>query len=407
MKGNTTDQVGFVRLKMFNFLMYGAIGVYSTFFALYLKNIGMSNIEIGALLSGGPVVSLIANPIWAYWSDRLQNNRLILIIASIGAFVIMQGIFMMQSESLIYAAMLGFFLFQSPLFIQSNSLVLSVIEGTAYKFGSFRQWGSLGWAICAAAAGPIIGRIGIGQLWIIFDVIMVLSILFAFFLPRGKGSRKQEKKFSNDGYRRVFMNRQFLALLLIGVFVSVPNIINQTFVGLHIKDLGGSDSAVGWSIFATAILEAPVFLLLDRYLKNDTRSMIAWMAVVSLLYSARWLLMSMTDSPVGIIGIQLMHCVTFGAYYYIGTRLTTRLIPHEYLSTGQAVYGLSWSGASGIIAGTLGGWMFQELGTRILYQISAGVTLVGMFAFLLMFKMVKTSSSRAGSSPSAAHITED
>ncbi|GIP20793.1 MFS transporter [Paenibacillus sp. J22TS3] len=404
MSGDTVHQAGFVKLKTFNFLMYGAIGIYSTFFALYLKHIGLTTIEIGALLSGGPVVSLIANPIWAYWSDRLNNNRLILIIASIGAFAVMQGIFLIQSESLIYGAMLVFFIFQSPLFIQSNSLILSVIAGTGYKFGSFRQWGSLGWAVSAAAAGPVIGKIGIGQLWIIFDVVMILSILFAFTLPRGSGSRKQDT-FSNAGYRRVFMNPQFLALLLIGILVSVPNIINQTFVGLHIKDLGGSDSAVGWSIFATAILEAPVFLLLDRYLKNDTKPMVVWMAVVSLLYSVRWLLMSLTDSPLGIIAIQLMHCVTFGAYYYIGTRLTTRLIPHEYLSTGQAVYGLSWSGASGIIAGTLGGWMFQELGTRTLYQISAGVTLLGMVAFLVMFKMIKTPSSSA--SAQAFSISED
>ncbi|WP_212977769.1 hypothetical protein [Paenibacillus azoreducens] len=67
--------------------------------------------------------------------------------------------------------------------------------------------------------------------------------------------------------------------------------------------MGGSDTVVGWSAFATAILEVPVFLLLDRYLKKNSRTMLTWLTVICLLFSARWLLMSVAVSAIQVIFI--------------------------------------------------------------------------------------------------------
>ncbi|MBB6672726.1 MFS transporter [Cohnella nanjingensis] len=390
--GEHTVQPSTVRiLQIFNFVMYGALAVYSTFFAIYLRDLGWSNVEIGALLAGGPVVALVANPIWGYWADRLRDNRRILVIALIGNFAVMQIVFSLREEALIYAGMLVFFLFQSPLFTQSSSLVLNVIDGTRHKFGAFRLWGSLGWALTAAAAGPLIGKLGIGRLWIVFDAMILIAIVSAFFLPRGGAKVAKAAKpsaFAGGKLSQVLMNRPFLLLLGLGVLVSVPNSFNQTFIGIYIQDLGGSASIVGWSTFATTILEAPVYLLLDRYMPGRMRHMIACLATVSALYALRWLLMGVADTAWSIIWIQLLHCVTFGGYYYIGTQLTVRLIPAAYRSTGQAVYALSWGGVSGIIAGVAGGWMFEHLGPHALYRISAGVALLGAIGFLLMMRSV-------------------
>lgn len=380
----------YLMLKVFNFVLYGALAIFGTFFALYLRNLGVSNIAIGAILAGGPVVSLIANPFWAYWADRLRNNRLILIITLTAALIVMQFVFLTHNEPVIYGTLLAFFLFQSPLYTQSNSLILNSIQGTGLKFGAFRLWGSLGWALSAAAFGPVIGWIGINRLWIVFDAMMLLALVFAFLLPTG-GEGKRKDVFSNSGYRQVFVNRPFMLLVLIGILVSVPNSVNNTFVAIYISDLGGSASIVGWSIFATAILEAPVFLLLDRFLKPSPHKMIAWMVLVSGLYSLRWLLMSSVETAGGIVWIQLMHCVTFGAYYYIGTQLTSLLVPDSFRSTGQAVYGLTWGGISGVIAGLAGGWMFEYLGPVTLYRISSLVTLMGAFGFLFMLGLTRKS----------------
>lgn len=370
-------------LKVFNFVLYGALAIYSTFFALYLKDIGFSNVQIGLLVAGGPLIGLVANPFWAYCADRFRNNKRILIICLIGNFSCMQFVFMTESYTLIYCLMLFYFTFQSPLFTQSNSLILNVIEGTPRKFGEFRAWGSLGWALIAVIAGPIIGWLGIGKLWIVFDVMLLFAIFFTFLMPRGN-ERAQKVKFTNKGYFMVFRNKYFLIFVCLGVLISIPNSINTTFLSIYIKGLGGSDTVVGWSAFATAILEVPVFLLLDRYLKKNSRTMLSWLTVICLLFSVRWLLMSVAVSAIQVIFIQLLHSITFGGYYYIGTQLTSHLVPGEYRSSGQAVYGLTWGGISGIVAGILGGWMFENLGASVLYRICFGITICGFIGFFLL-----------------------
>lgn len=375
-------------VKLFNFFLYGSISILLSFFPLYFQSAGFNKMAIGMLMAGGPFVSIFANPFWGYWSDRLQNIRRILVIMLIGNLIIVQFVFQFDSMVWAFIAMLCFFLFQTPLFSQSNSLILNTIEGTSYKFGSFRLWGSLGWALLAVAVSPLIDCIGIDNLWIVYSAMLFLTILFTIKLPTGK--LEGTKKIAKGGYgRALFGNKYFLVFVLLGVLISVPNSMNQTFNSLYIDQLGGSVVLIGWAAFLTAIFEVPVFLLFDRYLKRNIPVMIGCLIVVSLLFVLRWYLMSIAVSPVQIIFIQMLHSISFGGYYYIGTTLTAELIPVELRASGQAVYALTWGGISGIIAGFFGGWLFGTLGPQVMYQVSTGIALFGAVGFSLLWIWIR------------------
>ena len=162
------------------------MGLFQYYFAflLYFQAVGFSTVVSGMLMAGGPFVSIFANPFWGYWSDRLQNIRRILIIMLIGNLIVIQFVFQLNSLTLVFIAMVFFFTFQTPLFSQSNSLILNAIEGTPFKFGAFRLWGSLGWALMAVAAGPLIGLIGITNLGIIYSLLLLLTLAISIKLPR-------------------------------------------------------------------------------------------------------------------------------------------------------------------------------------------------------------------------------
>ncbi|MBD2871306.1 MFS transporter [Paenibacillus arenilitoris] len=376
-------------VKAFNFFVYGSIAVYSTFFALYLQSVGMTTLEIGALMAGGPVVSIFANPLWGYLSDRFRNVRLILIVMLAGSMLAMQVVFLFQSYTVIYACMLFFFFFQMPLFSQSNSLILNSIEGTKHKFGAFRLFGSLGWALMAVAAGPVIGQIGIKRLWLVYTVMMLITLAFAFTLPRGES--KGTSSAGKVRYRSMFANRSFLLFLIVGLVISIPNSMNTTFISLYITELGGHASLIGWSAFWSSIFEIPVFLLLDRYLKKNATTMTLCVVVISALFSLRWFLMSAAAGPEQIIFIQVLHCLTFGGYYYIGTQLTVLLVPAEFRASGQAVYALTWGGLSGIAAGVLGGWLFEQAGPDAMYRVGGFLAAAGIAGFSLLYAHLRRS----------------
>ncbi|MCZ8515187.1 MFS transporter [Paenibacillus filicis] len=372
----------FGAMKSFNFFVYGTIAIYSTFFPIYLQSIGVSKLEIGMLLAGGPFIAVLSNSFWGYWSDRWNNIRRVLIILLIGNGIVMQTVFFVHSQANLLGLMLAFFFFQSPLFSQSNSYILDAVEPAGRRFGEFRLWGSLGWAIMAVSAGPVLAGLGIGKLWVVYGSMMLVSIALACNLPRA--DRRQQEAGRRGNYLTIFRNKRFIAFLIIGVLISIPNGMNNTFVSIYISDLGGKEGLIGLSAFLTSIFEIPVFLLFDRLLPRNQRTMIACLIVVSLLYALRWSLMSLATGPYEIIAIQILHCVTFGGYYYIGTQLTSSLIPWRYKASGQALYALSWGGLSGIVAGVAGGWAFQHLGAAATYRIGAAFALLGGAGFAAM-----------------------
>lgn len=165
--------------------------------------------------------------------------------------------------------------------------------------------------------------------------------------------------------------------------------MNQTFSSLYIDELGGTVILVGWSTFLTAIFEVPVFLLLDKYLKRTIPNMIGCLVIVSSLFVLRWFLMSLATSPLHIIFIQMLHSVSFGGYFYIGTTLTAQMVPVEFRASGQAIYALTWGGISGIIAGFIGGWLFENLGGQMMYQVSTLIASIGVVGFFLLWLGVR------------------
>lgn len=371
-------------INAFNFFLYGSIGILLTFFPVYFESIGLSEVLIGLIMAGGPFVSIIANPFWGYWSDRIQNIKRIILIMIFTSLIVVQFVFQLDSITFVVIAMLVFFFFQMPMFAQSNSLILNTIEGTRYKFGAFRLWGSLGWSVMVMAAGPVLQKIGVGNLWIVYTFMLLLAIGATLRLPTGKVEGVEKIK-KGTYTKELFGNKLFVSFILLGILISVPNSINQTFSSLYILRLGGTNVHIGWNAFTMAIFEIPIFLLLDRYLKRDKKTMLRVIIIVSFLFALRWFLMSLAVNPTQIIMIQVLHSITFASYYYIGTTLTAQLIPVQLRSSGQAIFAITWGGVSGLIAGLTGGFMYGAVGPSQMYGITTFIALAGAIGFIILY----------------------
>lgn len=349
----------------------------------------MSQSEIGALMAIGPFVSLFANPFWGYLGDRMQNVRFVLLAMMIGTLVLVQIVFNVENYTLIYIVMTCFFFFQTPMFAQSSTLILNYIDGTPYKFGGFRLYGSLGWALTAIVAGPVIDQLGVPRIGIVFTALLLVAILLMVLLPPQERIAGGAATMNWSTLKQIGSNLYFIGFIILGVLVAIPNMMNSTFLSLYVIELGGSKSMVGWAVFASSIFEAVLFLLFDRFLRKKVSFMIGWLAFVSLLFTFRWLLMAEAVSPIQVIFIQLLHAVTFGGYFYVGTQLTMMFVPNAFRSTGQALYTMTWSGVSGVIAGFLGGWLFQNFGSEQMYLAGMALSLAGAIGFGLMWLNVR------------------
>ncbi len=390
---NEHTRASILNMKGFMFFIFGSVSVLMTFFPIYLQHLGFQKSAIGMMIAAGPLVSIVANPLWAYWSDRTQDIRRILLIMLSGNFLIILAVFQLEQYAWVYGGMLAFFLFQTPIFSQSSSLILVAIEGTSHKFGSYRIWGSLGWAIMAIAAAPVIAYVTIDRLWIVYCVLLLISIVLCFRLPRA-GTRSIAN--NSSGLKDLIRNPTFMIFLLISVFISTPHGLNGMFVSIYIVELGGATWLIGWSTFLMAIFEVPIFLLLDRYLKKNMQTMLTILTVVSGIYTIRWYLMSMVTEPWQVIALQSTHGLTFGVYYYVGTNLTSIFVPAHLRATGQSTYTIAWNGISGVIAGFLGSQFLQAFGYSTTYLGGMMLTFIGMLCFIWMKLRLRKDEHKEG-----------
>ncbi|OAB37615.1 MFS transporter [Paenibacillus macquariensis subsp. defensor] len=387
MRESITMKSSLTSLKLFNFFIYGTMVIFTSFFQLYLQDVGMKKFEIGSLMALGPFVSLFANPFWRYCGDRLHNMKRIIIIMMTGALLLVQFVFQADTYAMVYLAMILFFFFQTPIFSHSNSLILGYIEDTPYKFNSFRIWGSIGWGVTAIAVGQILDWTGISKVSTLFTAVLIIAIGAVLVLPPLKRSSDSPTLYLR-GFTNIMSNRYFLSFILMGVLVSIPNAMNNTFMSLYITELGGSKRIVGLAVFLSAFLEIAMFFLFDRFMKRKISWMLGCLALVSLLFGLRWLLMAEATLPLQVAAIQVLHCITFGGFFYIGTQLTSLLLPRPYRATGQAVYTLALSGLSGVIGAFIGGWLFQNFGAEAMYRTGMLFALIGAVGFGWMWYLI-------------------
>lgn len=362
----------------------------------------MNKLEIGVLMSIGPFVSIFANPFWGLWAGRYPNIRVIVLLMLAGTLLFSQLIFQANTYETIYAAIILFFFCQTPLFAQSNTLILSYIYGSEQRFGSFRLWGSLGWALTAIAAGPIVDYGGVSVLSYLFAVLLGLSIVSLATLPKLRHSIGIAP-MPLRGFHVLFKNPYFLFFIFFGILVSIPNTVNNTFMSLYINDMGGSKTMVGLAVFLSSIVEVGVFMLCDRYLRRKISVLIGWLALVSLFFALRWWLMAQSTTPLEVAFIQILHSITFGGFFYVGTELTMLLIPRPYRSSAQALYTLSWSGISAMMGGILGGWLFQYLGAQSMYEFCVFLALIGAVGYAGMWVFVRRNHYRPHQVTEDAH----
>lgn len=88
--------------------------------------------------------------------------------------------------------------------------------------------------------------------------------------------------------------------------------MNEAFLTLSLKGMNAGDEVIGWALLASALSEIPVFFLLSKY--GERFKELPLLAIGSLMYALRFLLMSLADVPGAIIAIQAMHSISFGIF---------------------------------------------------------------------------------------------
>jgi PPP family 3-phenylpropionic acid transporter len=364
-------------LRTMQFVNYATMVMLISYFPLYFESIGFTKLQIGAIYSVGPFLTIVANLAVGVLSDRTKSLRRILSLLYCGQILAL-ALLLPQKEFGIMAGIMSlFYLFQTPINSMLDSVSLLAADQMKRSFPSIRMFGSLGYAICAVAFGYLLTAYG-SHLTITIGLCTIgVSLIFSFFIGDFQATLK---KFEFNGLWIFLRRRETIIFFALIMIVSVAHRINEGFLAIAMREIGANDSVIGFAWLASAVSEIPMFFLLAKY--GHRFRELPLLAIASFMYVIRLGLLSFASEPWMMVTIQAMHSVSFAIYYITALRYMQALIPDEYRSSGQAVFAVVWSGFAGLIAGTLGGWLYDAAGLAAVFRTGAAFALIGTFGFL-------------------------
>ncbi|TVY08246.1 MFS transporter [Paenibacillus cremeus] len=370
-------------LRGLNFSYYATTAVLMPFLPIYFEGRGYSSAQIGLLMMIGSFVTIFAQPIWGYLSDRYQTLKLIIFGLWLMTVLSSVGIFQTSSftSALVFMLLLYFFMLSSVPLLDTIT-IKSALRG-AVSYGSIRMWGSIGFTLLAVSSGSVLKALGgLDNIPYLYWSIWILPMVLLLFLKDEKGSGARIKLSS---FGSMLRNKHFLWFLLLIFLLTVPHRMNDGLFVLYLKDLGASDSMAGWAWALASASEVPTFALLGRYMHRFHE--LALLGCVALLYTIRWLLYGWITDPTLLMFLQATHSVTFAVFWIAAVQYVVRLVPLELQSTGQSMLAMVFLGLAGITGGFVGGWVKDHLGGHYMYYLGsimsllAAVLLLGTHAY--------------------------
>lgn len=369
----TEAKVELVKLRVLYLLTGLAGGMFNPYLTTLLVHQGMAANYVGVMMSIGTLLSILVQPIWGLLVDRFRQTKLVLVL-SISVPAIMSYFYNIELfvvMVMVYSLSIIFQSTQSPI---ADSYAVSAARKGQTSYGTIRSLGSLGTALGGYAGGLYLSRFEITQLWMPF---LALSLAGAFtVLTLSKRSEGYSAVVPlAQGLKVLFRNRSFLLFLIACIFVNQTLTAYNSFFVLSFKSAGGSYSLVGTALLLASLTNVPSMLLAAKILRRIGHEQTLLLA--AFFYALRWAIQWIFPIPSVMVGIQVLHGLSFGLFYVAAVEYVANVSGREMQATGQSIFNMVFVGVGGIVGNLLNGYLFYTGGAQVMYLACTISALIG------------------------------
>jgi PPP family 3-phenylpropionic acid transporter len=255
----------------------------------------------------------------------------------------------------------------------ADSMAVTVAQANQKGYGGVRMWGSLGWIVAVPFSGWLIERFGFPAGFWGIGMAFVLGIGLLFFIrPQQFASRTSGEKPKGGlklAVQRVLADRTLLGFALALIFVGFLNNGVLQFENVFLSKLGATKQLISIAGILSAIVELPFMLFADRIIHRYGAHRLLFLA----LFMNIFLRLTVLTLPAiaTIMVVRFIGGVSFSLYTvsFVGL-ISERTEAHER-GTVLALYTVTIAGLVSIIAAPISGAIFDAIGARWLYALSA------------------------------------
>lgn len=361
------------RLSGYYFFYFAFIGAFSPYFGLYLQSLKFSAWDIGLLMSQMQLMRLFGPNFWGWVADRHGRRLAIVRLAALVGLAGFLAFFWLDRLPGMLVAMAVLAFFWSGALPLVEALTFDHLREGRASYSRIRLWGSVGFIVAVLGTGALLDYSPpAGVLWVCAGIlagILVLAVTLAEAPAVAHSHHAQS-------IRQVLALPHVRAFMIACFAMSVAHGAYYVFYSIHLAAYGYSKTAVGglWSLGVFA--EIGVFMLMGPVARRySLRSVMLVCFAAAVL---RFLLIGWGAASVAVmVGAQLLHGLTFGAYHASAIVAVNRWFPGKAQARGQALYSSLTFGAGGLLGALISGWTWEWLGAGWSFSLGSLFALAG------------------------------
>lgn len=375
-----------LRLRILYFLVLSCTASWLPIFADYLKDHGLTGLQIGIILSITPVMMFLVQPLYGMLADRLGYKKCLLFSSFLAT--LSYGLYLMEGGFVylffITVLMAVFYNGIQPIL---DSLSLNFArDNPKFSYGTLRIAGALGWASTGTLVGHYIDTVNTSVIFIFSAVSMLLTFIFSISLKVDNQPTASAVKTSSRNVKEIFANKVLIFLLICVFLISAGATTIWNFYSIYMKENGASASLVGYGLSFQGLCELPLFYFSARIIRKFGIKNTLLITVFAT--TLRLLLYSIVKNPQAAIFIELLHGFSWSLFWVVCVEYVNKLVREEWKATGQSLLYAAYFGIGAIAGNFWTGYLYDtQMKIADIFMLNAGmVFIVGLCIWLFMKK---------------------
>ncbi|XP_078607881.1 major facilitator superfamily domain-containing protein 6-like isoform X2 [Branchiostoma floridae x Branchiostoma japonicum] len=424
-------------IKTIFFFFFSGMACIHPYIAVYMRHQGLLPSQIGVIKSAGNFMSVIIKPLLGSIADKTGRPKMVAILTVVTASILYFSMVFIppvpSSTALTQAtrqqrhlaeseksgtdytqsrSSLTFWLFFWIIFFSHGVhwSAVSQLEAATYQimkkngggeFGRQRALGSVGFALFAVLSGVAMdtfpsesqypgngtgaatdnpdNKNGYSVGFYMFLTFMVLTVTFLLLL-------KDWSTESCTGFLksmgRLLSQVHLLIVLFVVLVLGACDGASDTYLFLHLKNLGASQTVLGTYLMVKNAAEIPFYIVACWVIRKLGH--VATIGSSFLIFSLRFLLYSFVSNPWWVVVESTLngyHAVTWAA----ATSYASISALDDLQAFAQGVVATTFYGLGHSLGNVVGGPIFQGYGALVFFRSFAVSCLIGFLLFYVLY----------------------
>lgn len=357
-----------------SFFQFAAFAFIAPFFILYYQSLNFNGTEIGLLTGLAPLVMLFAAPLWTGFADVTHRQRLMMGLSLLGSVILVFSFSLVNTFAIVLVVIILYSFFNAPVASFADGAVMSMLANEKEMYGRIRVGGTIGFALAAPIAGPVLENYGLGTVFSIGAILMLVTLLISQRL--NFSSHVKSEASTSHSIRLLLSNRRWIPFLILAFSSGMGIAASNTFLLAYMTSLGTPNDMLGWVLSFGTFSEIPILFFGNYLLKWFKPTGLLFLSI--LLTGIRLLLFGIAPTYQFAMVLQIFNGITFPATWMAGVAYADENAPPGLSTTAQGLFGAIVFGCGAAVGGFAGGPLIESLGGHNFYLIFGGVILLLM-----------------------------